>query len=158
LEIAQSLHDLADPLSSDKEISSLSDLISSLVFCVDFGKEHEKQLAFYVDCRRMFPNFDSVIQLIISRVLLLAMTCMQRTGGRKNASNSSFLKSCIAFVHITIPSIDSTIRQMWFYVNAAECALQLNLIGPGEDLLKAAVAVIPNLPSDSNSQQSLCSI
>lgn len=87
-----------------------SDLGSS---CADDGqraREHEQSalLELFVDCRRAFYKLELVQATLVTRVLALAVNVhhdSQRRASKRNGKLRELIKSCLAFAHITIPSI-----------------------------------------------------
>lgn len=60
LEVARSCHDSLDVLSSDDEARTISHLICAFIGKIDLGRDLERQLDLYVDCRQSFANLDAV--------------------------------------------------------------------------------------------------
>lgn len=68
--------------------------------------------------------------------------------GKHNFKTHAFLKACISYVHITIPSIDDNKKQFKFYVLTSQVALVNNLIGEAESIVKTAISKIPALAEE----------
>ena len=73
--------------------------------------------------------------------------------GKHNFKTHAFLKACISYVHITIPSVDDNIKQFKLYVLACQVALINNLIGEAESLMKTAISKILDLAEDDELPQ-----
>lgn len=108
-DLARYLHDSIDSLSLKSERDSIASLICSFVSRIDFGNRLEQQLNIYVDCRAGFANLDRVNVCLVYRATNLAMKCHRIVKGRHTKKTSAFSKACLAFCHITIP----TIRDVW---------------------------------------------
>jgi hypothetical protein len=65
LEVARTCHDSLDVLSSEDEQRTMSNLICDFIGKIDLGRDLERQLELYVDCRQSFPNLDTVKNKLI---------------------------------------------------------------------------------------------
>ncbi|KAL3851216.1 hypothetical protein ACJIZ3_013098 [Penstemon smallii] len=63
------------------------------------------------------------------------------------SSNISFIKSCLAFSEVTIPSIPTSLRQLNLYLETAEVALLGGFVSHSDGLIDAAVNCLRNLDS-----------
>src|SRR5690349_4287565 len=63
---------LSISLSSSSLSSSAFMVMLMLIGQIDFGRDLEKQLGVYVDCRQAFTNLDHVTTELVLRVALLA--------------------------------------------------------------------------------------
>lgn len=68
--------------------------------------------------------------------------------GKHNFKTHAFLKACISYAHITIPSIEDSIQQFKLYLLGCQVALVNNLIGEAESMIKTAISMIPDLAED----------
>ena len=136
---AKTVHDSINTLSFEDERRQVSDLLSSFVSKVDFGREVEKQLTFLSDARRAFGNFDTVKARLVHAVAALTMKTLALVGGVHTTRTTPFVRACVANLFITIPSIESVFVRLELYLVAANVALQNGAIGQAEDLCKAAV-------------------
>jgi hypothetical protein len=85
----------------------ISTLICNFLEKIDFGQDLEQQLNVFVDCRAAFPNLDGVKDRLVLAVCKLAMKAHQLMKGKHTKKTAAFVKACMAFCHITIPSIES---------------------------------------------------
>ncbi|XP_068312077.1 uncharacterized protein [Pyrus communis] len=138
LEISQALH-------HDENFVNLKDdnqpgrLISQFVSLVDYGAEIESQLAFLVECRGTFGSIRGLKETLIHSSNCLAIKAL------KDAKHLSFVKSCIAFSEVTLPSIASQIRQLNLYLETAEVALLGGLVSHSDGLIDSAINSLPSL-------------
>ena len=102
---ARNLHDSIDALTFSDERQQISDLVCRFVEKIDFGRDLEQQLHVYVDCRAAFPNFDNVNEKLVNVTACLAMRAHALVKGKHTRKTASFVKACLAYCHITIPSI-----------------------------------------------------
>lgn len=134
---------------------------------IDFGRDLEQQLNVYVDCRAAFSNLDSVIERLVVAVLRLAMRGHSLVKGRHSRKTAAFVKACLAYVHISIPSIDDIMRRLELFQLAgqvrcrsraaaaaprsrrapAQVALINQCLPQADACLKQAVAMIPDVPA-----------
>lgn len=87
-------------------------ICGGLVGLVDLGPHDlERALALYVDCRAALPNLDGVLAMLVQCVARLAMRAhsMARARlGHSNRKTAALVKACLAYCHITIPSLSGT--------------------------------------------------
>jgi hypothetical protein len=104
-------HRSIDSLSPEGEQRHCSSLICGFIAKVNFGKDFERQLSTYVDCRAAFCNLDDVKEQLVLCVCKLAMQTLALMRGRHNKKTSAFVKGCLAFNHISIPSIEDRMKR-----------------------------------------------
>jgi hypothetical protein len=66
--------------------------------------------------------------------------------GRHNKKTSAFVKSCIAFCHITIPSLNDVLRKLELMLLCAQVALQCQCLPQTDTMLKSAISLLPEVP------------
>jgi hypothetical protein len=93
---------------------------------IDFGKDVEKQLNFYVEARRAFANLDAAKGTLVRNVCSLAMKTLQLVAGKHNKETSAFVRACIAFCYITIPSMDDPFVRLYLYILSGQVALRMS--------------------------------
>ena len=71
-QIAKTLHDKIDSMSSDEEIKRISKTICKIITKIDFGKDLDKTLDVYTTARGLFINLDEVTETLITSVIALA--------------------------------------------------------------------------------------
>ena len=71
-------------LTVGDEKRQIGNLISGFIKKVDYGRDFEQQLSFYVEARSAFPNLDSVhAQLVqVKKEFLFVCVCVCVWGGR----------------------------------------------------------------------------
>ena len=62
--------------------------------------------------------------------------------GKHNQKTKTFVKACIAYSHITIPTLESIEKQLKYFLMTAEVAMLNGLIGETDSLVKAILATI----------------
>lgn len=146
-DVARSLHDSIDSMTFDDERRQISRLIVSFIRKVDFGRDLEKQLNMYVDGRQAFTSLDAVTSELVVKVTFLATRAHSFMKGKHTRKTSAFVKACLAFCHITIPSLDSYFARLHLLLQCGEVALVNGMVVQGEAFLKAAISIIPDIPS-----------
>lgn len=96
----------------------MSSLLTSFITTIDMGSDLERSLSLYVDFRAAFPNLDLVLDCLVHCVLRLAMRAhavvtrgakAQRRPVGHTKKTGAFVKACLAYCHITIPSLTGTL-------------------------------------------------
>ncbi|XP_021287820.1 UPF0505 protein isoform X3 [Herrania umbratica] len=137
-EISQALHDdtdLANMKNDDNQQQAR--LISRFVRMVDHGAEYEGHLAFLVECR---GAFGSIIEL--KEFLVHSSNCLATKALKDGKKHLSFVKSCIAFSEVTIPSILGHIKQLHLYLETAEVALLGGFVSHCDGLIDSAISCL----------------
>jgi hypothetical protein len=119
-EASKVLHDSLDSLSSDDDRRQITILITSFVQLVDFGPEIEQHLAFLVDCRGTFADMDALRVTVVHACNRLAMTTLKMVKGSHTKRTVNFVKACLTFNEITIPSINSALVRSNLFLETAE--------------------------------------
>lgn len=99
---------------------------------MDFGRDFEQQLTFYVDARAAFPNLDLTFATLVQCVVKLAMDTRKIVKGQHSRKTGAFVKACAAYCFITIPSIVSVMTRLDLYLLAGQIALVNLCLGQGE--------------------------
>lgn len=133
-------------LTSDDERRHIGNIISFFILRVNYGRDFEQQLSFYVDARGSFPNLDNVLQTLVSCVNKLAMDTRSIVKGNHTRKTAAFVKACAAYGFITIPSIISTTQRLDLYLSTGEVALANVCLGQADACLEAALNLLPELP------------
>ncbi|MQL72084.1 hypothetical protein Taro_004424, partial [Colocasia esculenta] len=106
---------------------------------VDFGDEREQHLEFLVMCRSAFRNIDELKEFFIHSSNLLAMKAIKAVN-----EYQLFVKACIAFNEVTIPSISANSSRLNLYLETAEIALSGGLVSHVDGLLDSAITCLEN--------------
>lgn len=143
------MHDSITALTLDDEKRQISYLISGFIRRINFNRDFEAQLNFYVESRSNFSNLDHVLGFLVYQVNLLAMETHQIVKGHHTKKTIAFVNACIAFSFITIPSIDDIIMRLQLYLSSSHVAL-VNVCLPQTDaFLKSAITLLRQLPPQS---------
>eukprot|EP00501_MAST-03F_sp_TOSAG23-6_P002463 GSMAST32.ASY1.ANO1.2573.1 assembled CDS len=132
-DLARNLHDSVDLLSTVEERETMANLICKFMEKVDFGRDLEQQLNVYVDCRSGFANLDSV-NVYVFKIEIFTYLFFRTKFRRHNRKTAAFTKACLAYCHVTIPTIDS-------FALINQCLPQM------ETMLKEAINLIGDAPA-----------
>ena len=146
-DMSRTLHDSVDSLTFEDERRQIAHLLIAFIRCIDYGRDLEQQLSMYVECRQAFTALDTVTGELIQRVALLANRAHFLMKGRHSKKTSAFVKACLAYVHITIPSLDDRFARLRLFLVGAQVALVNHMITQSEALLKAAISLLADVPT-----------
>lgn len=105
-QVAKIMHDKIDSMTTSEEEERVSKMICELVRKIDFGRDLDKTLNVLTTARGYFINLDEVTKSLVYQVLALANRAHKMTEGKHTQKTQSFVKACIAFCHITIPTLE----------------------------------------------------
>lgn len=100
-----------------------------------------------MECRAVLCNFEQVKDKLIFCVSGLAMKTLKYVKGRHLKKTSTFVKACLAYCHITIPSLSSVFRKLQLLLYCAEVSLANQCLPQTDTFLKAAISLIPEMPT-----------
>ncbi|KAF5478944.1 hypothetical protein F2P56_005464 [Juglans regia] len=139
-EISQALHDDLDFVNAKDDDNQPARLISRFVHMVDYGSELERHLTFLVECRGAFGNLNELKETLVHSSNCLAIKALKDA-----KKHLSFIKSCIAFGEVTLPSISAQIKQLNLYLETAEVALVCGLVSHSDGLIDSAISCLLSL-------------
>nr|GLL22561.1 UPF0505 protein isoform X2 [Ipomoea trifida] len=121
-EVSRALHDEINLLSKrDDENREAASLISRFLNMVDYGPEVEHHLEFLLESRGAFGCMNEVKETLVHSCNHLAIKSM-----RNDNRHPSFVKSCVAYCEVTVPSISSCLKQLNLYLETAEFLIEGN--------------------------------
>ncbi|KAL6057485.1 Trafficking protein particle complex subunit 6B [Balamuthia mandrillaris] len=153
-QVAKVVHDSVNTLTFADEVRQISVLIADFIHKIDFGQEVVKHLDFLVDCRRAFANLDAVKSHMVLAACNLAMRTLSLVHGRHTKKTAAFVRACIAYSFITIPSMDDVFARLHLYLLAAQVAFMNQALPQADSLLKAAITLIQEVPSSIEDEYS----
>ncbi|KAJ0242181.1 Uncharacterized protein HA466_0206780 [Hirschfeldia incana] len=140
-EVSQGLYDATDFVNiKDDDNRQTSHLISRFVEMVDYGTERERHLLFLAECRDAFSGIHELKETLVRSSNTLAVNAIK--AGKKHIS---FVKSCLAFSEVTIPSVIIPAKQLNLYLETAEVALLGGLISHSDGLVMSAVECLEDV-------------
>ncbi|KAK7300034.1 hypothetical protein RJT34_10865 [Clitoria ternatea] len=138
-EISRTLHDNMEFMNVKDDDSQVAHSISRFVHMVDCGAEMERHLAFLVDCRGAFGRLNELKETLVHSSNCLAIRALKSA-----EKHLSFIKSCITFSEVTIPSI-SVQKQFDLFLETAEVALLGGLVSHTDGLIDSAISCLHTL-------------
>lgn len=138
-EISQTLHDNMEFMNVKDDDGQVARLISRFVNMVDYGAEMERHLSFLVDCRGAFGRLDELKETLVhssNSLAIQALKCAEKHLG--------FVKSCVTFSEVTVPSI-SAHRQFDLFLETAEVAFLGGLVSHSDGLIDSAIGCLHTL-------------
>lgn len=139
-EISQALHDDLDFVNVKDDDNQPAHLISRFVHMVDYGTEMERHLTFLVECRGAFGSLNELKETLVHSSNCLAIKALKDA-----KKHLSFVKSCIAFSEVTLPSISARIKQLNLYLETAEVALLCGLVSHSDGLIDSGISCLLSL-------------
>uniref|UniRef100_A0A8C0FBB8 VPS35 endosomal protein-sorting factor-like n=1 Tax=Bubo bubo TaxID=30461 RepID=A0A8C0FBB8_BUBBB len=133
-------------LTLEDEKRMLAALINGFIKMVSFGRDFEQQLSFYVEARSMFCNLEPVLVQLIHSVNQLAMETRKVMKGNHSRKTAAFVRACVAFCFITIPSLSSIFTRLNLYLHSGQVALANQCLSQADAFFKAAVSLVPEVP------------
>ncbi|ETN59685.1 esophageal cancer associated protein [Anopheles darlingi] len=146
MHIGRVLNDSVNALTGEDERRQISGLICHFVRKVDFGRDFEQQLAFYVEARSVLSNLDSALSTLIHSVNRLATSTRRIVRGQHTQKTGAFVKACVAYCFITIPSIIDVRTRMELYLQSGQVALLNVCLQQADSCFEAALNLIPEVP------------
>lgn len=134
-------------LTVEDERRHISQLICHFIRRVNIGRDFEKQLGFYVEARGSFSNLDAVYNTLVHCVNKLAMETCQIVQSKHSRKTQGFVKACIAYCFITIPSITSLQQQMDLYLLSGQVALVNQCMAQADACFEEALNLVCQLPN-----------
>ena len=124
-DICRTIHDSVDCLSPEGERRYIGNLLNGFIGKIDFGRDLEQQLNVYVECRAIFCNLDMVKDQLILCVSGLAVKAYRFMRGKHSKKTAAFAKACLAYCHITVPSIADVPRKLELLLHCAQVGVTL---------------------------------
>ncbi|XP_042227665.1 VPS35 endosomal protein-sorting factor-like isoform X2 [Homarus americanus] len=152
LTLCGALHDSINALTTDDERRQLSQLIISFIRQVNFGRDFEQHLDFYVNSRAAFSNLDPVLVSLVQCVCRLAMATWSVMHGQHSGKTAAFVRACAAYCFITIPSLTSSAARLRLYLLSGAVALLNNCLGQGDACMKAAIREVVEVDGSQDTE------
>ncbi|KAI9126127.1 hypothetical protein K1719_002548 [Acacia pycnantha] len=135
-EISQTLHDDMEFMNVKEDNSHVSRLISRFVHMVDYEADLESHLAFLVDCRGAFSRLDELKETLVHSSNYLAIQALT------SKKHLNFVKSCVTFSEITVPSIYAQRRQFDLLLETTEVSLLGGLFSDSGELIDSTIGCL----------------
>lgn len=160
LDLGRLCHSSIDALSIEDERRLITNLLINVLRSAEFGGELEAALQFLVEARQHWSQLDAVQVEIIHRSFSIMDSCSVRVAKQQPQQTAlaaapkklqSFIRSCIAFALVTIPSLDDPVTRLQMYCRCAATALQWAALGQAEAALRIAISMICERNGETNS-------
>jgi hypothetical protein len=115
---------------------------------LNFGRNLEQHLNLLTEARASFNSLETVMKQLTCSALALAMKTHAIVKGKHSIRTHSFVKACVSYAHITVPSIEDSLEQCFLYFLTAQVSLVNGLIGETENLVKLLISMIPELAAE----------
>lgn len=110
-----------------------------------------------VDCRASFSNLDAVNERLVLATCALIAKAHRIVRGQHTRKTAAFVKACLAYCHITVPSIDDPFRRLHLFLLCAQVALVNQCLPQADTCLKQAVAMVPDIAAAQDGACARCS-
>ena len=67
--------------------------------------------------------------------------------GKHSKKTATFVKACLAYCHITIPSLSDAFRKLELLLQCAQISLVNTCLPQTDTFLKAAITILPEMPA-----------
>lgn len=124
MQICKTMHDYVNALTLEDEKRDISTMICKFInrFEITDKDQIEQYLNFYSDARASFSNLDDVISLLVHRVNKLSIETLRTVNYNHTSKTASFVRACVAFSFITIPSLNNVFLKLNLYLASAQVA------------------------------------
>lgn len=144
--------DILDQLSTNTQIEDIyknvEKLIVMMIDKLDFGYDYESYFNFLCEIRSNIYEMQLVIERIIIEVHKICYNTFNILKGKNSKKTLRFIKVCIAFCQITVPSIKSSETKIKLFIDSASIALTNGLISEADSNIKSAITIINDYYSD----------
>jgi hypothetical protein len=117
------MHDHVNALTLEDERREISAMICRFINKSGPWIERDKiehYLSFYSDARSSFSNLDDVIGLLVRKVNTLAVETLRIMDYNHTRKTGPFVRACVAFSFITIPSLNNVMLRLQLYLESAQ--------------------------------------
>uniref|UniRef100_A0A7S4USV2 Uncharacterized protein n=1 Tax=Paramoeba aestuarina TaxID=180227 RepID=A0A7S4USV2_9EUKA len=144
--VGKVVHDSVTSLTSEEDKKEITNLCIAFIRNVEFGRDVEKHLNFFVECRRAFANLDQVKRILVLGVARLVMRTHAIIKGKHNKKTAAFSRACVAYMYITIPMIGGFLERLHLYTLAAQLAVLNQSLHQAEAMISAAIRLSQDIP------------
>lgn len=92
---------------------------------------------------------------LVMKVNQLAIETKRQMGGRHSRKSAGFVRACVAYAYITIPSIVDWVSRFQLYLQSAAVALQNNCLPQADAILKSVISMILDVPKEAEEQRKI---
>jgi len=110
-----------------------------------------------IEARRAFSNLDDVKEDLVRSACSITMKTILLAKGKHNEESSAFVRSCISFASMTIPSIDSHFKRLYLLCLTAQVSLMNQALTQAESLVKSIISLLLETPQSIDVEGKLTS-
>ena len=99
-----------------------------------------------------FSSLDNVIALLVHKVNRLSMEALKIVNYDHTRKTAAFVRACVAYSFITIPSLTSPILKLQLYLESSQVALLNQCLSQSDAFLKSAISLIPDVQKQIEAQ------
>jgi len=145
-DVAQALHDSITLQSAEGEVNEATNLINAFIRSLSYGRDLEAHFNTLVEFRGAFTSLDGVIVELVTQVCSLIARAHALMKGKHTKKTSGFVKTALAYCHITIPSLSDPFQKLRLYLLSAEVGLMNGMVVQSEAFIRAALSLVPEVP------------
>ncbi|XP_066026887.1 VPS35 endosomal protein-sorting factor-like [Pocillopora verrucosa] len=144
--VFKTMHDSVNALTLIDERRVIGHLITGFLRKIDFGRDFERQLDSFVDARSSFSSLEAVLVMLVKSVNLLAVKTREVVKGNHTRKTASFIRACVAYCFITIPSIDDVFSRLKLYLLSGQVAMANQALSQADAFFRAAISLVAEVP------------
>eukprot|EP01006_Ploeotia_vitrea_P064732 TRINITY_DN8876_c0_g1_i1.p1 TRINITY_DN8876_c0_g1~~TRINITY_DN8876_c0_g1_i1.p1 ORF type:complete len:914 (+),score=151.54 TRINITY_DN8876_c0_g1_i1:31-2772(+) len=148
LDVSRTLHDSLTDFSIEDDRRQFAHVINTFISRVQYGRDFEGHLHFFVECRRSFQKLDAVIETAVFGVIALVTRALKVTQIKQHSKKgAAFIKACMAFCHITIPSLHDHMKRLKLLLLASMVALNAGFVTQCDIMMKTCMIILADVPA-----------
>ncbi len=136
-------------IENNKIYQDVEELIVLMINKLDFGFDYESYFNFLCEIRANIYEMQRVIVRVLMEVHKICHNTFSILNGKNTKKSLRFVKVCIAFCQITIPSVKSKEKRVSLFIDTASIALSNNLISEADSILKNAITLLSEILNEN---------
>lgn len=142
--LCKTMHDSVNALTLEDDRRDISNLIIDFLSLVSFHRDFQGYLSFMVEARSNYSHLESVVAFLVTCVNRIIMETRNIVKGQHTKKTTAFVRACLAYSFITIPSLEDPIIRLQLYLNSAQIGLVNGCLPQTDAFLEAAIDLIPS--------------
>ena len=142
LKIGKFIHDSIEIFDPEQKKNEISDILIKFIRKIEFGIDFENYLTFLTEARSSYSDLPKVIEILIKEVQKIAINIYKIVKGKHNKKTMRFVKVCVAYCQITIPSLLNLQTQLKLQLMTGQIALMNNLISECDSIIRSMIIYI----------------
>lgn len=91
---------------------------------------------------------DNALVYLVHRANRLIMQTHSIVKGNHTRKTAQFVRTCVAYTFITIPSIGDIFQQLYLYLDSGCVAVVNGALSQAEGFFRSAVRLLPDVPQE----------